>query len=71
MESNGLREQLIAIQNAHRWTDETMARHLGITRVYWFRIRTGQQRGGRKLLVGVVQGFPELASQAIEYLRQM
>jgi len=46
-----------------------MAGRLGITHSYWIMLCQGKRQPGRKLFVGVVKSFPELAEPAIDYLR--
>ena len=68
---NTLIERLKLVQETHNWSDATMAQQLGISRSYWVRLRLGSRAPGRKVLVGLVRSFPDLADAAISYLRNL
>ena len=50
---------------------EEFARLLGISHSYLSLLYSGKRQPGRKILVAVVQCFPDLEDEAIAYLRTM
>jgi len=71
MDKNEFMDRLREIQRVLGSTDREFAARLGISHAYWVMVRTGKRRVGQKLLVGVIQGFPELEDDAMELLRQL
>lgn len=67
---NGLVQQLIKIQEAHRWKDGEMAERLNISRPFWVRIKNGERNPGLVFLRGALSAFPELSDDALEYLQE-
>lgn len=49
----------------------TVARELGITQATLSRLLAGKRGMGRKVLVGIINAYPELTGEAIEHLRRM
>jgi len=68
MNKNGLIARVKLIQRVHGWSDREVAERLGISRVFWLKIRRGERRAGMKFVSGVLTAFPELRDEAIAYL---
>jgi len=66
--SDDLVSRLIEIQNAHRWNDNQMAKHIGVDRSYWVRVKSGERNPGVKFLGNVLINFRELKEEAVEYM---
>lgn len=49
----------------------TVARELRITQAMLSMVLAGKRRIGRKVLVGIVNAYPELTGEAIEHLRRI
>ncbi|MEJ5315227.1 MAG: helix-turn-helix domain-containing protein [Anaerolinea sp.] len=52
------------------WTDETLARALGVSRPLWSQIRSGKRRVTLEVVRGILRAFPDLEAQVMEYLKE-
>jgi len=63
----GLLEKLIQIQGAE--TDSKFAQRLQVSRSLWVQVTKGTKGIGRTLLTGIINAFPELEPEILEFLR--
>lgn len=52
------------------WTDESLARALGVSRPLWSQVRSGKRRMTLDVVRGILQAFPDLEAQVIAFLRE-
>ena len=52
------------------WSGSELARHMGISRAEANRFLNGTRRGGKKLITGLIQAFPEVGLDALFFLPQ-
>ncbi len=52
------------------WTDEALARALGVSRPLWSQIRSGKRRVTLDVVRGILRAFPDLEAQVMEYLKE-
>ena len=71
MDRNNLVAEMAAIQKKHGLTDRDMGARLNISHSYWIYLRSGKKNPGRKFVVGVLNAFPFLETEAIECLKGM
>ena len=64
--------QARAIQVKEGKTDAEFSEGIGISRMHWHRLVTGQNRAGRKVLLKLMSAYPEeLGRQIKEYLSSL
>ncbi len=61
-------ELLLGVQQAHNLTDRAMAERLGISRVLWRAMRTGQRKVSATTVRKARTAFPELIPAATSWL---
>jgi len=66
--SDDLISRLKEIQQAHRWNDNQMAKHIGVDRSFWVRVKTGERKPGLMFLGNMLAKLPELKEEAVEYM---
>ena len=57
-------------QKKRQLNDADVAAKLGISRIGWIYIRTGQRKAGIKFIKGVAKNFPELTALLLTELGQ-
>lgn len=63
----GLLEKLIQIQGDE--VDLKFAQRLKVSRSLWLQVKKGTKGIGRTLLTGIINAFPELEPDVLEFLR--
>jgi len=71
MDRNNLVTEMVSAQKKYGLSDRAFARRLGISHSYWISLRQGKKGPGRKFVVGVMNAFPFLETEAIECLKGM
>ena len=71
MDRNNLVAEMVSAQKKYGLSDRAFARRLGISHSYWISLRQGKKGPGRKFVVGVMNAFPFLETEAIECLKGM
>ena len=51
-----------------KWNGSDLARHMGVSRAEANRFLNGTRRGGKKLIAGLIQAFPEESLEALFFL---
>lgn len=59
--------RLIAIQEAHQWSDSDMADRLAISRPFWIMVKSGERNPGYHFLRGALSAFPEVLDEVLAY----
>jgi len=68
-----VQELIEAVEERKRslgWTDEALARALGVSRPLWSQIRSGKRRVTLDVVRGILRTFPDLEAQVMEYLKE-
>ncbi len=52
------------------WTDERLARALGISRSLWSQVRSGRRRVTLEVVRGILRAFPDMENQVLGFLRE-
>lgn len=68
-----MQELIEAVEERKRslgWTDEALARALGVSRPLWSQIRSGKRRVTLDVVRGILRTFPDLEAQVMEYLKE-
>lgn len=58
------------LQKKKQLNDADVAEKLGISRIGWLYIRTGQRQAGIKFIKGVAKNYPELTALLLTELGQ-
>lgn len=70
MKAQGLIEAVEERKRALGWTDEALARALGVSRPLWSQIRSGQRQVTLNVVRGVLRTFPDLEGKVIAFLKE-
>lgn len=70
MKAQGLIEAIEERKRALGWTDEALARALGVSRPLWSQIRSGKRRLTLDVVCGILRAFPDLEEQVLAFLKE-
>lgn len=70
MNGQGLIEVVEERKQALGWTDEQLARVLGISRSLWSQVRSGRRRLTLDVVCGILRAFPDLEEQVLAFLKE-
>lgn len=70
MNAQGLIEAVEERRHALGWTDEALARALGVSRPLWSQIRSGKRQVTLNVVRGVLRTFPDLETQVLAFLKE-
>lgn len=70
MNGQGLIEVVEERKQALGWTDEQLARALGISRSLWSQVRSGRRRVTLDVVRGILRAFPDMENQVLGFLRE-
>ncbi len=70
MNGQGLIEVVEERKQALGWTDEQLARALGISRSLWSQVRSGRRRVTLEVVRGILRAFPDMEMHVLLFLKE-
>ncbi len=70
MKAQGLIEVIEERRRELGWTDEALARALGVSRPLWSQIRSGRRQVTLNVVRGMLRAFPDLETQILAFLKE-